>query len=246
MREIDATELMATSDQAFVRWQMSSRGVTRAWVGDGATVVENLGGRSRLPPGGRVYTCLGTPEALVPLMNRVAECADAPDRLTVPVEVANSAPWRHSESWLWRWMYAAAPVPAARVPVVELDDAVDAAEVDGVLDVGNPDAWARPGTPGVRWLGIREAGRLVAVGAVTRQESGAGLLQAVTVTPEARGRGYGRDVSAALARLAQSVPPGVATLGAYADNTAAVATYLSLGFVNPTTFRSGPVSRAGG
>ncbi len=243
MREIDAAELRATTGERFVRWQMRPEAVRRAWVSDGATVVEAVGERANVPPGSRVFTCLGAPESLVPLMHAVAGAADAPQRLTLPVEMTDRAPWRHAESWQWRWMYADGPVPDPRVPVVEVSDPT---EIDGVLDAGNPDAWARPGQPGVTWLGIREAGRLVAVGAVTRQPSGAGLLQAVTVTPEARGRGYGRDVSAGLSRLAQSVPPGVATLGAYADNTAAVATYLSLGFVNPTTFRSGPVSPVSG
>ncbi|MBA3782521.1 MAG: GNAT family N-acetyltransferase [Nocardioides sp.] len=243
MREIDGDELRATSDERFVRWQMKPEALKRAWVSDGATVVEAVGERASLPPGRRVFTCLGDATSLVPLMHAVAAVADAPQRLTLPVELADEAPWRHAESWQWRWMYADGPVPEPRVPVVEV---TDAAEIDAVLDAGNPDAWARPGQPGVDWLGIRESGRLVAVGAVTRQPSGAGLLQAITVTAEARGRGYGRDVSAGLSRLAQSVPPGVATLGAYADNTAAVATYLSLGFVNPTTFRSGPVSPARG
>ncbi len=243
MREIDAAELLATSDETFVRWQMSVRTVTRAWVDDGATVVENTGERSNLPPRSRGFTCLGPAEALVPLMHSVAAVADAPHRLSVPVELAADAPWQHTESWQWRWMYADRAVPDPRVPVVEVDDAT---EIDEVLDAGNPDAWARPGHPGVEWLGIRDDTRLVAVGAVTRQHSGAGLLQAVTVVPDARGRGLGRDVSAGLARLAQSVPPAVATLGVYADNAPAVATYLSLGFVNPATFRSGPVSPARG
>lgn len=234
---------MATSDERFVRWQMNHRAVTRAWVGAGATIVENTGERPGVPAASRGFTCLGPAESLVPLMHAVAEVAEAPRRLTVPVELAEGAPWQHAESWLWRWMYADRPVSAPRVPVVEL---ADAAEIDEVLDTGNPDAWARPGDPGVEWLGIRDGGRLVAVGAVTRQQSGVGLLQAVTVVPEARGQGLGRDVSAGLSRLAQSVPPGVATLGAYADNEVAVATYLSLGFVNPTTFRSGPVSPARG
>ena len=243
MREIDADELRATSTEEFVRWHLRPSAVTRAWVADGATVVEAVGERPTVPAGSRVLTCLGPADALRSLMRDVAEVVEPPDRLSVPAGLAADAPWEHAESWTWCWMYADRPAPEPRVEVVAC---TDAEEIDAVLDAGNPDAWARPGSPGAQWLGVRAGGRLVAVGAMTRQQSGAGLLQAITVLPEARGRGYGRDVSAGLTRLAQAQPPGVATLGAYADNAPAVATYRSLGYVNPYTFRSGPVSRGRG
>lgn len=243
MREIDPAELRATSSEGFVRWHLRPDSVTRAWVRDGATVVEAVGERPTVPADSRVLTCLGRPESLATLMQEVAAVVAPPDRLTVPVGLADAAPWQHAESRHWCWMYADRPVPGPRVPV---EAVTDAREIDAVLDAGNPDAWARPGTPGTRWLGVRAEGRLVAVGAVTRRESGAGLLQAITVLPEARGRGLGRDVSAALTVLAQESPPGVATLGAYADNPPALATYRSLGYVNAYTFRSGTVSAARG
>lgn len=239
MREIDEDELTATTEELFVRWQMRRGGVRRAWVDPGATVVEHVDERAGVPADSRAFTCLGGAAALVPLMHAVAAATEPPDRLSVPHQVADDAPWRHRESWHWCWMYADRPVPEPRVAVVACDDA---AEIDALLDAGHRDAWARPGGPGLQWLGIREAGSLVAVGAVNRHAGGAGQLQSVTVVPAARGRGLGRDVSAGLTRLAQAQPPGVATLGAYADNAPAVATYLSLGYVNPYTFRSGPVS----
>jgi ribosomal protein S18 acetylase RimI-like enzyme len=241
VREIDPDELRATTREGFVRWHLRPDAVRRAWVGDGATVVEAVGERSTVPADSRVLTCLGPARSLVPLMRAVAGEVDAPDRLTVPAEVADEAPWQHAVRHHWCWMYADRPVPAPRMPVVPV---TDAGEIDAVLDAGNPDAWARPGTPDTEWLGVRSDGRLVAVGAVTRRESGAGLLQAVTVLPQARGRGLGRDVSAGLTRVAQSRPPGVATLGVYADNPPALATYRSLGYVDAWTFRSGTVSGA--
>ncbi|WP_426246829.1 GNAT family N-acetyltransferase [Nocardioides sp. LHG3406-4] len=243
MREIDGDELTATSTERFVRWQMRPARVTRAWVAAGATIVEHASERWDVPPGSRAFTCLGEAEPLVALMRDLASAIEPPDRLSVPVEVADASPWRQDESWLWRWMYADRPGPEPRVEVVECSDPD---EINAVLDAGNPDAWARPGGEGLRWLGIRDGDALVAVGAVHRQAGGAGLLQAVTVVPGARGRGLGRDLSAGLTRLAQSEAPGVATLGAYADNAPAVATYLSLGYANPYTFRSGPVSPAPG
>ena len=245
MREIDPDELQAASTEEFLRWHLRPSAVTRAWVADGATVVEAVGERPTVPARSRVLTCLGPDDALRPLMRAVAEVVEPPDRLSVPAQVADDAPWEHAESWTWCWMYADRPAPEPRTEVVACTDA-DADEINAVLDAGNPDAWARPGSPGAEWLGVRSGGRLVAVGAMTRQHSGSGLLQAITVLPEARGRGLGRDVSAGLTRLAQAQPPGVATLGAYADNAPAIATYLSLGYVNPYTFRSGPVSRGRG
>ena len=242
MREIDPHELRATSQEGFVRWHLRPDAVTRAWVSDGATVVEAVGERSTVAPDSRVLTCLGPAAALAPLLQAVAGAVPRPDRLTVPVALADGAPWQHAEHRDWCWMYADRPVPPPRVPVEEV---TGAEEIDAVLDAGNPDAWARPHASGTRWLGLRSGGRLVAVGAVTRRESGSGLLQAITVVPEARGLGHGRDVSAALTRLAQAGPPGVATLGAYADNPPALATYRSLGYVNAYTFRSGTVRGPG-
>ncbi|NAS20180.1 GNAT family N-acetyltransferase [Herbidospora sp. NEAU-GS84] len=64
-------------------------------------------------------------------------------------------------------------------------------EVSAVLAVANPDAYARPGMPGVtRWAGVRDdAGRLVAVGADAWSAPRVGFVGGVATLPEARGSG---------------------------------------------------------
>lgn len=64
-------------------------------------------------------------------------------------------------------------------------------EVAAVLAVANPDAYARPGMPGVtRWAGVRDdAGRLVAVGADAWSAPAVGFVGGVATLPEARGSG---------------------------------------------------------
>ncbi len=55
-----------------------------------------------------------------------------------------------------------------------------------LLDVANPDSFARPGIDGIdAWLGIRAAGELVAVGAVLRMADRTGHLRGVSVLPAA-------------------------------------------------------------
>ncbi len=131
----------------------------------------------------------------------------------------------------------APPVPS--FPVEEIDDAD---EVNALLDAFAPDAHARPGSPRVEtWLGVREAGVLLAVGALARQHDRTGHLRAVTVAPEARGRGIGRELSAALTHRALDGGSGVATLGVYVDNLPAVAVYRRLGYDVIHTFASGPI-----
>jgi len=125
-------------------------------------------------------------------------------------------------------------------PAVEVA-AVPDHEVTGLLDVVAPDSHARPGTPGMEaWLGVRDAEVLVAVGGVLRQPDGTGHVRAVAVAPDHRGRGLGRELSRALTRAAMA-DTGVASLGVYVDNEAAVRTYRGLGYDVVHTFTSGPV-----
>ena len=115
--------------------------------------------------------------------------------------------------------------------------------MNALLDAFAPDAHARPGSPRVEsWLGMRMDGVLLAVGALARQHDRTGHLRAVTVAPEVRGRGIGRELSAALTLAALHGGSGVATLGVYVDNLPAVAIYRRLGYDVVHTFASGPVT----
>ena len=87
-----------------------------------------------------------------------------------------------------------------------------------------------PGT-GVteRWLGVRVAGTIVAAGALHRTGAGAPHLTGIVTHPDARGRGYGAAVTAALTRVALA-DSGVCTLGMYAGNDVARRLYERLGY----------------
>jgi ribosomal protein S18 acetylase RimI-like enzyme len=174
-------------------------------------------------------------------MARVAAAVPAPWRLSVEVAAYDAVPddWRQRSHHRWHWMTTdAAPDP---VPTAEVLD--DAAEIDAVLDVANPDSFARPDTAGVdAWLGIRSpAGGLVGVGAVLRMADRTGHLRGVSVLPSERGRGLGTTLSAALTARALVGGSGVATLGVYVDNAPAMAIYNGLGYSVAHTFASGPV-----
>jgi len=235
-----AAAALADHPDPFVRHQVDPDQVRGAWVEGDATAVVATG---HLPAGtGRVLTLLGPATAVHGLATSLAGTIERPWRLTAPADAADDLPpsWRHTDRWHWHWMLTTtAPAPAT-VDVVEV---TSADEINALLDEGAPTAHARPGSRGVEcWLGVREAGTLVAVGALVRQHDRTGHLRAVTVLPDARGRGLGRELSAALTRRALTDGSGVATLGVYTDNDPAVAIYRGLGYDVVHTFTSGPLA----
>ncbi|MCW2843021.1 MAG: mshD 1 [Nocardioides sp.] len=240
MREVGVDELLATSRDPFVRHH--PLGARRGWLSGDALVVDGTGGRPTGPPPGPVFTCLGPAADLDPLMAHLADTGVQPSRLTVETASYDAVPaaWRHTDHHRWHWMLTRADVPAPAHAVVLVDDPT---EIDAVLDAANPDSFARPGTPGVEcWLGIRDAGSAVAVGALVRQPDGTGHLRGVTVLPSHAGRGLGSALSAALTRRALATGPCVSTLGVYVDNAPAIAIYRRLGYQVAHTFASGPVA----
>ncbi len=210
--------------------------VNRAWQdGDAAVVVVD---RTLVTGPVRVVTGLGDRD-LPGLLASVAERVDAPDRVmvTAPAEDIPVA-WPLAEVRQWHWMRTTHLPDPPTVEVVPVGDD----DVTALLDVVAPDSHARPGTPGMEaWLGIRDAGELVAVGGVLRQPDGTGHVRAVAVSPRHRGRGLGRELSRALTRAAMA-DSGVASLGVYVDNEPALRTYRGLGYEVVHTFTSGPVS----
>jgi GNAT superfamily N-acetyltransferase len=222
----------------FVRHAVDPDRVLGAWRLDGAAAVA-----ARRPMAREVLTTVTgfgpAPDQARLLAALTAELAP-PDRLTVaaPVEVVPGE-WRLLEVRHWHWMLSTTSPPGEAPDVVEVDDAD---EIDALLDEAAPDSHARPGTPGIAaWLGLRDEGSLVAVGAVVRQPDGSGHLRAVTVARHARGRGLGRMLSVALTRRAMT-GRGVVSLGVYADNEPALRIYRDLGYEVAHAFTSGPLT----
>lgn len=132
--------------------------------------------------------------------------------------------------WDWMWSDRTPPVVPGEAGLIVLDDSRDARAITVLNELGNPTAESAPGA-GVTelWLGMREAGELVAAGAVHRTPGGAPHLAGIVVHPRMRGRGVGFALTAALARWAIA-RSGVCTLGMYADNDRARTIYEGLGF----------------
>lgn len=163
--------------------------------------------------------------------------ADRPVAVSVPYgesDVADGIPGvtvaAEGGDWAWLWTRTPPPVERGESALVVLDDTADAAEIQALIDRANPISEGSPGSGlSTLWLGRREGGDLVACGALHRTVTGAPHLTGLLVAPEARGRGLGLAVTAALTRRAIA-EAGVATLGVYADNAVARRLYASLGY----------------
>ncbi|WP_180923779.1 GNAT family N-acetyltransferase [Nocardioides marinisabuli] len=186
--------------------------------------------------------CLGPAEELAPLMDGVAALHPRPWRITVEAAAYDALPpgWAHEQATRWDWMLTR-DQPAEPTPqVVEVGDRAD---LEALLDAGNPGSFARSDSPGIEaWLGVVEDDRLVAAGALNRQHDGTGQLRGITVLPSEERRGLGRLVSTALTRRALAGASGTASLGVYTDNAPAIRLYERLGYRTVHTFRSAVLS----
>lgn len=150
------------------------------------------------------------------------------------------------QAWSWHWMWVASP------PTVQPgEDAVEGADDESVTAL-LVQAYPHPSrTPGhalcAGWVGIRStatvpgsaAGGLLACGTWEWHTPHHAHLSTITTHPDARGRGLGAAVSAALVRrlLSGALPHpehGTAAttvgLGVYPDNATAIRLYERLGF----------------
>lgn len=242
------TTAVPLPDDPYLRWQVPPDAVLARWDDpEGVALLQQ--GRQGLP----VLTVVGTPATAVRLAPAVLAAHDV-RRTTLP-RGATEALDRHAPDaaarlhggadWDWFWTATAPPQQPGEDAVVRLHDADD--EVRELLAVSSPRHSAVPGTPGIeRWVGLREngSGRLLACAANEPFRSGVPHLASVAVHPDARGRGLGAVVTAAITRglLDDGFP--VVTLGMYADNDVARRLYLRLGFTCAHEFTSRAVRPA--
>jgi ribosomal protein S18 acetylase RimI-like enzyme len=154
-------------------------------------------------------------------------------RLFRPSEEPLPPGWEQLDAFpMLQMVAAAAPSPDASA-VVSLSEAL-LSEADGpammeLVAAAKPGPFG-PRTPALgRYLGIRRAGRLVAMAGERLRVPGHVELSGICVHPEARGRGHGVTLTCAL--MQQAFEGGeVPFLHVRPDNVAAVGLYRRLGF----------------
>jgi ribosomal protein S18 acetylase RimI-like enzyme len=231
-----AEVLLATDHDPYVRGTLRRPDV-HGWMADGAVAWRATDAEERI---GYLMALGGPPAVAALIADLVPELSDG-TRMTLPRGTAPLLPaWvaLDGTDWDFRWL-GAPPAPQPRES--------DVVEVDGdlvapLLALASPTASAQPGDPGVRrWLGVHGPDGLLACAADTSGATGVGHLSSIAVHPDARGRGLGAAVTAALMRRMFEEGCELATLGMYATNTAGRALYDHLGMADTHRFTSGPL-----
>lgn len=121
-----------------------------------------------------------------------------------------------------------APAPLDGVEIIRLGDA-DAPEMRALAELTEPGPFLENTHRLGRFLGIREAGRLVAMAGERMRFPGYVELSGVCAHPEVRGRGYARALSLAVSARIRA-DGDTPFLHAWTSNAPAIALYESLGF----------------
>jgi ribosomal protein S18 acetylase RimI-like enzyme len=176
---------------------------------------------------------VGSPEAAaIPAELALAELGEKCGGITVPrgVEIAHELGQKEPGQWDLMCCGAEPPTQTGEDRVTRVEDL---ATVQAFLDRVNPHHPARADHPEVeRWLGVadEETGAPPAIGAFTRRPHGIGHLASIATAPEARGRGLGAAVSAALTRHAFAAGDAICALAHFHSNAPARRLYLRLGY----------------
>jgi len=187
-------------------------------------------------PFGPVAHAVGEPRAVL------SAFADARDSgllndvrwINLPAGTSTLPGFELREAWEYRWL----PSPADLVTAAEssVRPLTDMDELDALLDVAYPDTELRPGNTIVaQWYGLFVDRRLVACAAdrtFASPEPDAvptGVIGAVAVHPDQRGRGLGAAVTAGLASVLLIRHDQVG-LGVNRGNHAAARVYHRIGF----------------
>lgn len=153
--------------------------------------------------------------------------------ITVPRELADAgwtAPGTATGTWDLMRCDAA---PSAQPGEERVRPLPDPAAVQAFLERVNPHHSVRADHPEVEcWLGVTDeaTGTPLALGAFTRRRFGTPYLASIATAPEARGRGLGAAVTAALTRHAFQAGDRMCTLAHFHPNDPARRIYLRLGY----------------
>jgi ribosomal protein S18 acetylase RimI-like enzyme len=237
-----AEVLVATGHDPYARGSLR-RHLVRGWVAAGATAWVGVDAEERTP----YLSALGAPAAVGALLADLLPELPPRQRLTVPRGTPAHLPaWVALDGVDWDFRWRDTPPPPQPGEHAVVPD-VDQAAVAALLAAASPRASALPGDSAVRrWWGLcGQDGRLLACAADTSAATGVGHLSSIAVLPEARGRGLGKTVTAALTRALFAEGCDVVTLGLYADNAAGRGVYDALGFQDEHRFTSGPLQQRG-
>jgi ribosomal protein S18 acetylase RimI-like enzyme len=225
--------VLVSGGDAFVRNHLAPAAVREVRAGHGWWAVR-FAATSYFRDGGLLVggdvTAVG--EVVEPLC-RATGTPEVTVDISVPLDFAD--PDRGSE---WAWMHATRALPA-----VPGEDRVvwspDRDAVDALLDEANPDAYVRPGTPGVlAWAAVPDTdGTLLACGAATHHTPVVPHLSSIAVSPRARRQGLGAALTVAMTRRLLRTAP-VVSLALWAGNTTARALYDRVGFTGGHDYRT--------
>ncbi|MCW2598527.1 MAG: gcn5-related n-acetyltransferase [Frankiales bacterium] len=231
-----AEVLLASDHDPYVRSTLRQPMVS-GWAGHGAVAWRATDAEERVP----YVMTWGQPAQVALLIEELLPELRDQTRVTLPRGTAPLLPaWvaLDGTDWDFRWLGEPPPVQPGEDAVVE----VRGEQAGPLLALASPTASALPGDPAVRrWLGVRGLDGLSACAADTSGATGVGHLSSIAVHPDARGRGLGAAVSAALTRRLFAEGCDVVTLGMYATNTAGRALYDHLGMKDEHRFTSGPL-----
>lgn len=122
------------------------------------------------------------------------------------------------------------PIDDGTGPVPVALEQSDHAAMFGLADMVKPGPFSLRSPELGRFVGIRDAGRLVAMAGARLSLNGLTEVSGVCTHPDYRGRGYARTLSIAVSRNIAS-RGDIPFLHAFSDNLAAIKLYQRLGFV---------------
>jgi GNAT superfamily N-acetyltransferase len=222
--------LEAAHHHPYVRFVAGTSRQLRGLAVEGAVLWQCVG------PFGLVAHAVGEPGAVeVALAGaRDSGILDGVRWMNIPRGTPMPLGYELREAWDYRWL----PSPATLVTTgaAAVRPVADADELNALLDVAYPGSELRPGHPVVtQWYGVYAERRLVACAADRTHASPepdavpTGVIGAVAVHPDHRGRGLGGAVTAGIAAVLLARYNQVG-LGVAHDNDVAARVYDRIGF----------------